>query len=154
MWRLVVIGLLGWMVFAQGPPPDKDDPREIIEKVRMYRLTQELDLTTDQAVKFFPKLNEIRKAEQKFFEERMEIIKELKELLKNNASDKELVKTIDRLKASQDEKQKAQAKIMDEMRDILSPQQQARFLVFQEEFEREIREVIKEVREHRPAPHK
>ncbi|HEX7321238.1 MAG TPA: hypothetical protein VF399_12890 [bacterium] len=153
MWRLIVIGLLGCLVFAQGPP-DKDDPREIIEKVRMYRLTQELDLTTEQAVKFFPKLNEIRKAEQKFFEERLEIIKELKELLKNNAADKELIVVIDRLKNSQDEKQQAQAEVMDEMRDILSPQQQARFLIFQEEFEREIREVIKAVREHRPSPPK
>ncbi len=153
MWRLVVIGLLGCLVFAQGPP-DKNDPREIIEKVRMYRLTQELDLTTDQAVKFFPKLNEIRKTEQKFFEDRLEIIKELKGLLKNNAADNDLTAVIDRFKSIQEEKQQAQAKIMDEMRDILSPLQQARYLVFQEEFEREIREVIKAVREHKPHPPK
>jgi Spy/CpxP family protein refolding chaperone len=153
MWRLFVIGLLGCLVFAQGPP-DKDDPREIIEKVRMYRLTQELDLTTEQAVKFFPKLNEIRKSEQKFFEERLEIIKELRELLKDSSADKELTTVIDRFKTIQDERQRVQGKTMDEIREILSPQQQARFLIFQEEFEREIREVIKEVRGHRPPPPK
>jgi Spy/CpxP family protein refolding chaperone len=74
--------------------------------------------------------------------------------LKNNAADKDLTAVIDRFKSIQEEKQQAQAKIMDEMRDILSPQQQARYLVFQEEFEREIREVIKAVREHKPHPPK
>lgn len=151
MWRITVIFSLISMVFSQESFDDKD-PREIIEKVRIFKLTQELDLTTEQAVKFFPKLNELRKIEQEFQKERMDILKELRDLIKNDASDKEITKVITKFEEAHKKKMVGQIKKMEEIKEVLTPLQQAKYLIFQEEFEREIRDLIKEVRKHRPPP--
>jgi len=62
MKKLVI--LLGLVAISFSQPFNNEDPRAIIEKVRIYRLTQELDLTTEQAIEFFPKLNELQKIER------------------------------------------------------------------------------------------
>ena len=157
MKHIFMLSILLVAVFAQGPGPnpgEEDDPREIIEKVRIYKLTQALDLTTEQALKFFPKLKDLRKVEQEFIKGKMEIIREIKEIIKREekASEEKLKALINRYKEINDKKWKGQTEIINEMRDILTPLQQAKYLIFQEDFEREIREVIKEIRKHRPPP--
>jgi len=51
--------LLGLAVLSFSQTFDENDPRAIIEKVKIYRLTKDLDLTTEQAILFFPKKNMI-----------------------------------------------------------------------------------------------
>jgi len=148
MNKLIIFIFFTAMVFGQ--PFDEKDPREIIEKVRIYRLTQELDLTTEQATKFFPRLNELRKIEQVFQKERMDIIFELKKMVKNNVPDNEIAKSISRYETVLEKKAEGQKKIIQEMKEVLTPTQQAKYLIFQEEFEREIRELIREVKKRHP----
>jgi len=44
---VVLLFLLGILIAQEN---ETDDPRVIIEKIRIYRLTRELDLTTEQAI--------------------------------------------------------------------------------------------------------
>ncbi len=139
------------LIFAQGRPEEKD-PREIIEKVRIYKLTEELDLSEEQITKFFPRLKEMRKNEQEFHKQRNEIVQELKELLKTKAEEEKIVKLLNKLQELQKKRVESQLKEAEEIRQILTPEQQARFIIFQEEFEREIRDMIREIRGRR-QPH-
>lgn len=141
--------LLGLVVFCLAQPFADDDPRAIIEKVKIYRLTQELDLTTEQAIRFFPKLNDLQKIERKFGEEKMSIIHELKELLKEEASDEKILERVAKFEELQKNKLSKQIETTKEIWQILTPVQRAKFLIFQEEFSREIREMIKKIKKHR-----
>ncbi len=140
---------LGLTVFCLAQPFNDDDPRAIIEKVKIYRLTQELDLTTEQAVRFFPKLNDLQKIERKFGEDKMRIIHGLKELLKEHASDEKILEVVAKFEELQKDKLTKQIEKMKEIWQILTPVQRAKFLIFQEEFNREIREMIKKIKKHR-----
>uniref|UniRef100_A0A7C4TH48 Periplasmic heavy metal sensor n=1 Tax=candidate division WOR-3 bacterium TaxID=2052148 RepID=A0A7C4TH48_UNCW3 len=139
------------LLFSQGNFDEKD-PREIIEKVRIYKLTEALDLTTEQAAKFFPRLKEMRKTEQEFQRERIEIIQKLKQMLKEGATEQEISKVLDRYSEIHKKKMERHIKEIGELKEILTPSQQAKFLIFQEEFEKEIRDLIKEVRKRHPRP--
>lgn len=151
MKKTAVLFCLIAISFSQ--PFNEKDPRAIIEKVRIYRLTQELDLTTEQAVKFFPKLNELQKIEKNFQKEKIEILFELKTLLRDHATDKEILKTVSKYEDAQKKKIEGQVKKLKEIWEILTPAQRAKYLIFQEEFNREIREMIKEIKKHRhPEP--
>jgi Spy/CpxP family protein refolding chaperone len=141
--------LLGLTVFCLAQPFNDDDPRAIIEKVKIYRLTQELDLTTEQAVRFFPKLNDLQKIERKFGEDKMRIIHGLKELLREHASDEKILEVVAKFEELQKDKLTKQIEKMKEIWQILTPVQRAKFLIFQEEFNREIREMIKKIKKHR-----
>ncbi len=126
------------------------DPRAIIEKVKIYRLTQELDLSTEQAELFFPKLNELQKIERDFHEQRAEMLHELKGLLVSGNNEDEIVIIITEFEDAQKEKVSAQVQKMEDMWMVLTPVQRAKFLIFEDEFHREIREMIKEVKKRRP----
>ncbi|OGC41178.1 hypothetical protein A2Y85_05070 [candidate division WOR-3 bacterium RBG_13_43_14] len=123
-----------------------DDPGELVEKVRIYKLTKELDLTTEQAVVFFPKLNEFHKIEKKFNEEKIAILHELKDLVKQNVDDKKINEVLERYEHAHRRKLEDQINKTKEMWAVLTVTQRAKFLIFQDEFNREIREIIKQIK--------
>ena len=146
MKKTLILLALITLFFAQ--PFDDQDPRAIIEKVKIYRLTQELDLTTEQAVVFFPKLNELQKIEREFGEGKMKIINELKRLVNDNASDEKILEEVSKYEKLHKDKMTKQMNKIKELWKILTPIQRAKFLIFQEEFNKEIREMIKKIKKH------
>ena len=145
---LIVLPFLLGLLIAQEN--ETDDPRVIIEKIRIYRLTRELDLTTEQAIEFFPKLNELQKIDKDFRARQKEILDNLKAMIHEDAEQKEIMKSLSRYETIFKEKVERQLSKMGEIRELLTPVQQARYLIFQDEFEREIRRMIKEVRKLKP----
>ncbi len=151
MKKLIFFLLPLFVLFGQVRSGEKD-PREIIEKLRIYKLTEILDLTEEQTTKLFPRLKEMRKTEQEFHRQRTELIKQMKDLITNNAREQELLKILNRYQELQKKRMITQTEEIENLRKILTPVQQAKFLIFQEDFEREIRELIREVKGHRPPP--
>lgn len=141
--------LLALITICIAQPFDDQDPRAIIEKVKIYRLTQELDLSTEQAVLFFPKLNELQKIEHEFGEGKMRIVHRLKELINENAPEEDILEEVSKYEKLHKEKMTKQLNKIKEMWKILTPIQRAKFLIFQEEFNKEIREMIKKIKKHR-----
>ncbi len=133
------------LLFAQ--PSDDQDPRAVIEKIRIWRLTQELDLSTEQTAMLFPKLNELRKIEKTYNEQKRLILVQLKDLLDRRASDEELTVVLSRHQAMNRQKMEMQTAKMAEIKKILTPVQQARYLIFEDEFNSEIRAMIREVKQ-------
>ncbi|UCG29094.1 MAG: hypothetical protein JSV53_06090 [candidate division WOR-3 bacterium] len=148
--KTIVVMLLFIMAFTNGQVNESRDPRAIIEKVRIYRLTKELDLTTEQAIEFFPKLNELHKIDNEFREQRHKILIQLKELLSGDAADEDIMRSLSAYENILKDRVERQIKKMREIRTMLTPSQQAKYLIFQDEFEREIREMIKEVKKLQP----
>ena len=145
---LFILSILVTISFGQER--EAQDPRAIIEKVRIYRLTRELDLTTEQAIELFPKLDELQKIDREFRTQQQEIIEDLREFLDDNAPDKEILKSLGRYEDIFRERLERQINKMREIRKLLTPSQQARYIIFQDEFEHEIRDMIREVKKLRP----
>lgn len=135
---------------ALAQESEMSDPKAIIEKIRIYRLSKELDLTTEQAIGFFPKLSELQKIDEEFRSQQDEILNKLRTMLRNRAPDTEIREPLDKFEAIFRERVERQLKKMGEIRKMLTPSQQARYLIFQDDFEREIRRMIKEVRKSQP----
>lgn len=145
---IVLLTVLSVLLVAQEE--EANDPRAIIEKIRIYRLTKELDLTTEQAIEFFPRLNELQKIDKDFRAQQVEILANLRELVERRAKDSEIQQTLSRYEALFKEKVDRQLRKLKEIRKLLTPEQQAKYLIFQDEFERDIRQMIKEVKKIQP----
>jgi hypothetical protein len=144
----VLLPLLFVTVLAQKN--EADDPRAIIEKVRIYRLTKELDLTTEQAIQFFPRLKELQKIDSGFRAQQKALLDNLRVLVQEGAQDQEITESLKRYEVILRDRVERQLGKMKEIRKLLTPSQQARYLIFQDDFEREIRQMIKEVKKIRP----
>lgn len=133
-------------------------PKEKLEMIRIWKLTEELNLSEDQSTQFFPKLKELQRIREEFERNRMKIIEEIENYLRNAKKyEKELKAKLQELELSESKFREAEAKIKKEIAAILTPEQQAKFMLFQMRFNEELRNVIqraknmkKEMRAKRP----
>jgi Spy/CpxP family protein refolding chaperone len=150
------------LLIAQGPPHHPGGPpasteernqiRENIETLRMYKLLEALDLTSEQSAEFLPALKEFRDAERKFQDERRALLQELEDALESEKIDeKKLEETLTALEGTREEFQAEFVKFLQKARDMLTLKQRARLQLFEERFERRLRDSIRQMRgkEHR-----
>lgn len=144
MWRILILVPLG---LSLAQPSEKREPKELIETLRIWRLTEELKLSEEQASKLFPKLRAMREAKREFRRERMEILKSMKKELKSEKPrEKVLKEKIESLKRGEKGFREKEEGLREEISRILTIEQQARLLVFQEKFDKEIRTLIRKVK--------
>jgi Spy/CpxP family protein refolding chaperone len=166
--KTVVLFFLGLLLFApvglfaQGPPhhlggspastAERKKIRENIETLRMYKLLEALNLTSEQSAEFLPALNEFQDAKRKFQDDRRAFLKELEDALESEKIDEnKLEQTLTALEDTREQFQAEFVKFLQKARAVLTPQQRARLQLFEERFERRLRESIRQMRgkEHR-----
>lgn len=128
--------------------PTSERALEMIRTMRIMRMREGLNLSDEQVAALLPKLSQRdslvlshRKAQAADFK----LLKE--ELEKRKPSEAKLSQIMDRLKKREAEHHKQMRELRDEMLSVLSVEQQARFVIFEVEFERGIRRFIDEIRE-------
>jgi Spy/CpxP family protein refolding chaperone len=144
-----------------GPPPDeafapdsagpagapRDAARRKIEAVRIARMTEALGLDEREVTRFIPAVSILEQQRRELFAARHSAIQEMRQELGSPApDDAKLRASLDRLRKAQRDLVELTSKDFDTARDMLSVQQQARYVVFQQDFLREIRSIIGEMR--------
>jgi hypothetical protein len=117
---------------------------------RMWRLIDVLDMSEEQAAKFFPLANRYFDEERQFSERWGRAADSLRQALdKKDVSEKDLKERMQALRKVGDDRAALKREHFDKAAMILSPRQQAQLLLFEDHFQGEIREVMQELRERR-----
>jgi hypothetical protein len=134
-----------------GPPPEENgrrfDRREKIEELRIWKMTSFLDLSTDQAVKFFPLLKE---HEEKIFKIIQQHHSEVEKITQKciqedyNPTDKELNDLIDAWEKNDIRIKKAQSEFVKKDLDFLTNQQKLKYIIFDSRFKSHLLRALKE----------
>ena len=129
------------------PPP----PRERFHTMQMWKLTEILDLSEDQAAKFFPKFNnfqkkidEIRDANEKFFEKLDGYIR--------TEDKKNILKTIDEIEKNENLIMEEHKKFRKELTGVLDEIQMGKLVHFQHDFPRRFRDAMWDIKGKGPRP--
>ncbi len=129
----------------------RENIRKRIELIRMWKLTEKLDLTEETGAKLFPLLHKYDEKGIRLQKERNSITNQLRRALEDEAtSDEEIEAAMDNLEKNVLAASDLIRQQRKELKGILSTRQQAKFILFQREFHREIRKIIAEARERRP----
>ena len=154
MRRLLVLTALAVAVASaqprngMGEMPGSERAMEMIRAVRIMRMRERLNLSDAQVAALLPRLSRrdsLVLSHKKTQAEDFQLLKQ--QLAKRNPSEAKLKDIMDRLKKREEEHHEQMMKIRDEIMSVLSVEQQARFVIFEVEFEREIRRFIGEIRE-------
>ena len=138
---------------SHQPIERRENIRKRIELIRMWKLTKELDLTEETGAKLFPILHKYDEKRVKLEKERRNIMNQLRKALENEAtSDEEVEAAMDDLEKNALAASDLIRQQREEFKGVLSPRQQAKFILFQRRFHREIRKIIAEARERRRKP--
>jgi len=133
-----------------GPPSkeQREKVRKRIETMKMWKLTKALDLDEKTASRLFPMLNDYDKKREEIEKGIRKDISSLKDALQVNDESriKELLEVLEQkhntLKGLRDEER-------DRLREVLTIEQQARYLIFKMEFRRDMRRMISEAKGRR-----
>lgn len=151
---LAIAGLLAaaaaWAQAPQGDPGARARLRENINTLMLVRLTQDLDLTEDQASRIYPVLTRIEREKAEFQSRMAQEIRELRQTLRTSgAADKDLLERVGRIR---DIRRAVRAKD-DEFEQVmdrnLTPVQKAKYAVFMVDFYRALGERAVRAREAR-----
>lgn len=120
---------------------------EMISAIRIVKMQKALNLTDQQLASIIPKLNERDSMMRKYFDDQASDLKLLRdELAKSKPAEAKLKEIIERMKSREQNHEARVRELRNEILAVLSTEQQARFIIFEVEFEREIRRLIDQVR--------
>jgi len=128
------------------------DRRERMEALRIWKMTEFLDLTTEQSTKFFPKLKEFKESIRDDQDRQRKIMIEIHKLVKDKdykSSRSDVKKYAKQL--SELEKNiitKKEAFILD-IGDVLTADQQMKYIIFENRFRHRLMKTLYQPEEHK-----
>lgn len=140
-----------------GQPPDWPSGKRMphhekmasnLENLRLLKLLEAVELSEEQSERFIPIFHAFRTNMKELFDQRRELIDRLADQVKSGAPDEELERSIQQLRDLKDRMDALHDSFIDDCRSILNIHQLARLVIFQERFEREILESLREFRRH------
>lgn len=151
---MVFLFTLGTLITsAQDDKPER--PRsegmfpERIEKYRKMRLIEILNLNEEDAVRFMAKQTAHDNAQRELHKERSEVLDQLEKIVQTKAPEKEYAKLFDQLDQNDQKMVSERKRYQTEIKGLLSTEKMAKFMIFERNFQRELRNAMDDVRRDR-----
>ena len=157
MFFAAILGAVG-VVFAQpmclgglhNPPKEV---MERIETIKMWKLTERLDLSEEQAAKLFPLMKRFRERRDSLLRREADLVKQLRETVESGADSVQILEIIDALSDARMEECQIESEYYAKLREILSARQQAEYILFEIDFRKKLMELIRETYRGRRRHH-
>ena len=162
LFPVAALGFLvaGTSIAMAAPGPRPGDPRsaaaeelrETFQLVMLSRLKRELQMSPEQEAAVLPLLDEMEQSRQEMRYQRHRAMYDLRRLLHANADDDPIEARLREARAARRDFENRRQQIEEEIAAHLSPHQQARLLVFMQEFSRRLRHQLQQIRRQGGPP--
>ncbi len=147
----------GQSVRAQGPegrrfPEEgkRERLRQEIETMKMWKMLEVLNLSQEQSDRFLPAYRELQNQHKDFGEKRENLLRSLELALGEEKPDEAKIKDIfGQLEKERAQMDEAERKFRERTQQILTLEQQAKLMLFEDRFEKKMMEIIRQFREKR-----
>jgi len=153
-----LVGYLALVSSAMGqsfapPTPGSPGPaegRRLIETIKIWKMTEALDLSEDQAARLFPKLTQLEALRRESYRRQRLLRDEIAGLLKQQpVREVDIKRRLEELDRTESDFKGRERAVRGELQSILSLEQRARLALFEERFEMEMRRAIQGLRQRR-----
>jgi Spy/CpxP family protein refolding chaperone len=132
---------------GQASPEKREEVRKKMEAVRIMRLTEALRLDEKTAAKFIPVITALEQRRRELMRDNQENARALREALAFQKPDEKKLKALlEQAARNHQEMMKLREKELDASKENLTTEQQARYVLFQHDFMREMRGMIRALR--------
>ena len=152
MRQLLVTLILALPLMTVSAQPDhKSGDSQSRKAMGVWKMTEELELTENQAEKFFPKFRTHQDAVDKLREEQKESLKSIHESLKDgkDVSDEDLAAAIKAFQKIEASKISARVDFIESLEGVLTTSQRAKLMLAPDKMRREAKKNIKEHKKSR-----
>ena len=145
MKYIILFGFLSTAIAQNYDWDEKKDKRgrnpEKMEQMIIWRLTDDLDLSTDQAEKFFPRFRDHRKNLEEIGIQERKIIENIN---REKLSKSDVKNTVEKISLLRQKRVKLESDFVLSLDDILDPDQMIRLGVFKQRMMMEMRDDFRE----------
>ena len=125
---------------------EKENVRKQISSVKAWQLTEDLDLSEEQAQALFPTQKAYEDRNKELGEQREAIEEKLDKLLQAEEKDKDLIKEkMTRLKEIDEQTKTNKDQFQGKLAKILTVEQQAKYQLFDKKFDTKLRRMIRDI---------
>ena len=122
--------------------------RDNISTLYMLRMVQVLDLTEEQTAKIFPKVNRVEKEKREINRRIGQLIRNIRAILmRQDANEEELARMVREIRDLRGQVKGLEEELEEFLSENLSVIQQAKHLIFVQDFLRDLREKLDKARE-------
>lgn len=132
-----------------GPRSDekREEIRKKVEAVWVWKVTEALALDEATAAKLLPSVSSLRMKHRELRRQKMHSLQELRVTLQSREPDaKKLRASLNRIEKNRDQRHRLRKEEFRAAKKLLTLEQQARYVLFQREFRREMRGMISRAR--------
>ncbi len=136
----------------QEPPRGEQqfrNPGERLEQFKKLRLIEVLNLNEEGSVRFFARYNKFQEDQRQIQQERMQVVKELGKLVHDGAKEQDYQPLFDKVFATDQKLLEAKSRFFNDLKDVLTTEQMAKYIVFEQNFARDVREIMQELQRER-----
>ena len=146
---LILLGFAGQLA-AQPHSFDESETsmaerREKMETLRIYKMTEFLELTPEQSEKFFPRLKQYEKNVRKMQHKQMELVREIDQITQNpdaTVTEADVKKYLRAMAQIEKDIITEKEKFISGLSSILTPDQQLKYMIFDNRFRRRLLKTI------------
>lgn len=119
-----------------------------ISTLYLLRMVQVLDLTEEQTAKIFPKVNRVEKEKREMNRKIGQLLRELRARVRQqDVNEEELSRIMDELKDLRTQMKNREEELQEFLEENLTVHQQAKYLIFIQDFLKELREKLNKARQ-------
>lgn len=118
---------------------------ERLESYKKLRMVEDLKLNEEQSMKLVSRYNKHREVVKGFEHDRKVLLEKLEEQVNSNSSDNDFNKTFGELIDIEKKISEARGKYLTELKEVLTNKQIAEYLLFERNFARDIRNIVRDV---------
>lgn len=134
------------------PSERREKVRKRVETIRILRLTEELGLDEETTTRLVSRIREIEKERWVLIKERRNTQRDLRKASHSADPDNETLKLLmESLEKNQADLTRLGEKERKTVKELLTPQQQAKYVLFQDRFKEEMKERIQKARKDRSS---
>jgi hypothetical protein len=136
-------------MLSQDERPMRGPAGERVEQLKKLRMQEALALNEETSIRFFARYNDHQEELRSAGKKRAEAIDDLQVLLKKNASDSEIDAKLKAVVTAEREVIDLRQKFVERLGDILTKHQIARYVVFERNFNQDLRDFMRESAQQR-----
>jgi hypothetical protein len=132
-----------------GPPGEmSDELRETMHLYLVFRLTEELELSDEQALKIMPLIKQREKTRWEYFQTQSDLQRNLAVLVEDDkSSEAEIENLLTGIRQAEHDFHQQEDQLNLEIAALLSTRQYGKFIIFQQQFHNDMRQRVKRLRE-------
>ena len=136
-------------LYSQDPLPPRGPAAERIAQFKKVRLMEVLKFDEETSIRFFARYSKYEASLHAIQKDHNALIDRLQEIVQSHGTNSEIEQVIKEIGLSEEKIAETRSNFLEELKDIISVKQVAQYVVFERNFNKNLRDIMRDIAKER-----